>query len=55
MREDVREAVGQIVQGLVNLGLPTTFNTSQLDELEVKATLDLQQEEPNSLDYRIQM
>jgi len=35
MRNDVREAIGETVQGLVNLGLPTTFTKKQLDELGV--------------------
>lgn len=35
MRSDVREAIGETVQGLVNLGLPTTFTKKQLDELGV--------------------
>jgi len=36
----MREAIGTTVQGLVNLGLPTTFTKQQLDELEV-ITFDL--------------
>ena len=35
MRSDMREAIGETVQGLVNLGLPTTFTKKQLDELGV--------------------
>ncbi len=35
MRDDMREAIGETVQGLVNLGLPTTFTKKQLDELGV--------------------
>jgi len=31
----MREAIGETVQGLVNLGLPTTFTKKQLDELGV--------------------
>jgi len=40
MRDDMREAIGETVQGLVNPGLPTAFSEKQLDELEV-VTLDL--------------
>ncbi len=35
MRDDVREAIGETVQGLINLRLPTTFTKKQLDELGV--------------------
>ena len=35
MRDDMRQAIGETVQGLVNLGLPTTFTKKQLDELGV--------------------
>ena len=35
MRDNMREAVGETVQGLVKLGLPTTFTKKQLDELGV--------------------
>lgn len=35
MRDDMREAIGETVQGLVNLGLPTTFTKKQLDALGV--------------------
>ena len=35
MRDDVRQAIGETVKGLVNLGLPTTFTKKQLDELGV--------------------
>jgi hypothetical protein len=35
MRDDMREALGETVQGLLNLGLPTTFTKKQLDELGV--------------------
>jgi hypothetical protein len=31
----MREAIGETVQGLVNLGLPTTFTKQQLDALGV--------------------
>jgi hypothetical protein len=54
MGEAVREAISEIVQGLVNLGLPTTFTRKQLDELGVKAVIDLQQEGLHLLDHRIQ-
>jgi hypothetical protein len=29
MRDDMREAIGETVQGLVNLGLPTTFTNDR--------------------------
>ena len=35
MRDDMREVIGETVQGLVDLGLPTTFTKKQLDELGV--------------------
>jgi len=35
MRDDMREAIGGTVQGLVKLGLPTTFTKKQLGELGV--------------------
>jgi putative transcriptional regulator len=35
MRDDMREAIGETVQGLANLGLPTTFTKKQLDELGI--------------------
>jgi putative transcriptional regulator len=35
MRDEMREAIGETVQGLVNLGLPTTFTKKQLDELGI--------------------
>ncbi|MCU0501663.1 MAG: helix-turn-helix domain-containing protein [Anaerolineae bacterium] len=35
MRDDMREAINETVQGLLNLGLPTTFTQKQLDELGV--------------------
>ncbi len=35
MRDDMREAISETVQGFVNLGLPTTFTKKQLDELRV--------------------
>jgi putative transcriptional regulator len=35
MRDDMREAIGETVQGLVNLDLPTTFTKKQLDKLGV--------------------
>lgn len=39
MRDDMREAIGETVQGLVSLGLPITFTEKQLGELGV-VTLD---------------
>ena len=35
MRSNIREAIGETVQGLVDLGLPTTFTKKQLDDLGV--------------------
>lgn len=41
MRDDMREAIGETVQGLVNLGLPITFTTEQLAELKVIVPEDM--------------
>ena len=47
MRDDMREAIGETVQGLVNLGLPTTFTKKQLDELAAcRRDRGLRQESP---------
>lgn len=49
MRDDMREAIGETVQSLINLGLPISFTTEQLVELKEIVPKDMlrrQQGEP---------